>query len=197
MKIIYNTNEFMIKNEEMLAETLSNIVDDLQKNNLYFNHFIIDGEKFYGELYEYPNEFEIVQIQYLNEMEYVSQLLLDGEGYLKRATPALRELTESVYQGNLKKEIWIELGQLTEGINYIQQIIEFIGTKLKEEKWNDLLQKWYASVEFLTDMTKALEEKDTVMLGDLLQYELIPLFEETLIVIAEKIDSEGVRHDAN
>lgn len=101
-------------------------------------------------------------------------------GSLEKAILSIDDTTALFYQQKIEegyKKLESTIILLSETINDIYAY-ELAGNQIGMEE-NQL-------VETLTEAMKAMEEKDTVLLSDILQYDLKEIFEKILLLITSK-----------
>ncbi len=107
---------------------------------------------------------------------------MDLENQKKELVVSLKEYLERFIPGTQKAVKWLQQGEeqkaleaivdIAEGLEWISEAIsltqELYSSVLETDKIND----------FLIQLNQALEESDTVLIADILEYEIIPIIEE-------------------
>lgn len=116
----------------------------------------------------------------------VNDILNTANNYTENAIPLVNKLAEDFYQ-NPNREAWEQLTDLFEGIGWIIETLTEIDsiTNLdkiisEHETWNEYVQIVSKLKDILPEMEGALESGDNILIGDLLLYEITPIFEEML-----------------
>lgn len=101
----------------------------------------------------------------------VNDVLTTLNGYLSKLMPAIKDCA-SHYQS----------GQLSEGLNLLINIIEGLDWVIKIAATNIEMQENHMRETNLklNEIVKALENEDYVLVGDLLEYEILPAMQEIL-----------------
>lgn len=182
--------------EELVAK-----INELLTDDYYFSHLIVDGL----DVFEEPEPYLADELPHIAELEVVAQTaaqlinnsLLTAEDYLKRAQPEMTVLADCFYQ-QPSAEQWASFSDMLEGMQWLHQIIASIdGMKAKPSNWDEYL-KLAATLEVeLKNLEEAVENSDTVLMADMIQYELLPLYESLGKEIQTTIDTEGTRDDVN
>lgn len=116
----------------------------------------------------------------------VEETIVSTNLYLEKAIPQLRALADEFYQQPGEKT-WLKLVDLFEGIQWIlETVMKIDGVNGLEqmvsnyEVWN----KYVQSVSELNGVIKEIEtsmiNQDSVLIGDILLYEIVPIFEKML-----------------
>jgi hypothetical protein len=181
------------------AQELIKKINALLEKGYYFSHFIVDGIEVYEEHERYlnNNEGQIKRLVIVAKtvMEFVNDLLLSTEEYIERAIPELTVLYDEFYD-NPKSETWERLDQLLGGLQWLDEMLLLIG------KSGAVPSNWVAYMTLSATMQKeirnlsiAIENNDYILIGDIIQYELVPNFESLNTEVKQTIDNEGMRYD--
>lgn len=200
MNVIFKNKSEIIEGvttTEDVIEKINNLVED----NYYFSHLIVDGQEVYETLEEilldgFTNirELEIIA---KTESELINDVLLTTEDYIKRAKPEMELLANAFYK-NPSRSDWEKYSQLLEGIQWINQMVVSIDSLgVKSEVWEAFLIVKSQIELNVKELQVAMNNQDIILMGDLIQYELKPLFENLEVESKNFIDSRGVRHDSN
>lgn len=199
MELIFQQQTKTLDNVNV--EEIIEHINGLLSKNYYFSHFIADGLEVFEEHENYLNEhtgqIDKLEIIAKTVKEFVNDLLLSAEEYTKRAIPELSALAEEFY-GNPKSESWFTLDQMLGGLQWINEMLLVIG-KSEEvpSNWQEYIAVSYKMQEEIRNLAEAIENEDNVLIGDLIQYELLPNFEELEKEIQWTMDNEGTRYDLN
>jgi len=174
-------------------------INDLLNENYYFSHFIADGTEIYEDHEAYLNvnldRIEKLEIIAKTEKEFMNDILLSAEDYLKRAKPELVALTDGFYS-NPTAETHTSFGQLMDGLQWLDEMLALVAVSsersLNGEAYAELRQTLQTEI---AQLGEAVENSDNVLIADIIQYELIPVFEQLETIIGESIDTVGTRHD--
>lgn len=106
--------------------------------------------------------------------------------YIKNAIEELNVLADEFYQMPDEKT-WIKLISLFEGIQWIIKTLAQIDSVKNLEKiindykiWNEYVQSVTELNQVIPEMEKAMINQDKVLIGDILLYEVKPVFEKML-----------------
>ncbi|UED75567.1 hypothetical protein [Brevibacillus sp. DP1.3A] len=170
MKILLREQELMIdiSKIENASNVLSVIESFVTKNSLVFCGLKINGEEIY-------DHFENVIMNNLDRIDTIEPIVITEDqlrhetlesvrDYTVRSLVILPALVEEFYSGAPSENTWLQLGQLIEGLQWIQKASEYLNNNL-------------TFTQELETLDQAIRQHDTVMIGDIIEYELIPRFE--------------------
>lgn len=168
-------------------ETINKI---LTEKNLELAYLIIDKQPIYDDFYGYfiAHITEIKKVEVLTESlkPLIKDTITTIDEYLTKAIPLVNDMAEEFYQKPGEKT-WIKLMDLFEGIQWIiETVVRIDGIKGLDKLvtnygiWNEYVQAVSELNGVITELEVAMVSKDHVLIGDLLFYELIPVFEKML-----------------
>lgn len=199
--------EFNNGNDSKSIEKLFNSINDyLHKEELHFSYLVIDGEEIYDNfdryMFENIENIKKVEVVALTLLEMVNESILSIEQYAKNAIPIINKIAEEFYQ-KPKEDTWSQLTDLFEGVQWIIQSLVQINSIENSndivsdyEIWNEYVQEVTKFSEIIPELENAVLNNDNVLVGDMLLYEVIPVFE----IMVEKLGiliSEAVDKDVN
>lgn len=198
MELIFHEQQFDFNKKPSPDEVVAKI-NDLLKSNYYFSHFIVDGTEVYEDHENYLimniDRIEKLEVIAKTEKEFMNDILLSTEDYLKRAKPELASLPDGFYS-NPSPEIQASFGQLMEGLQWLEEMLAVV-EKSKEcpDGWDRCMDLSQSMKDEIVSLSEAVENSDNVLIADIIQYEFIPLFESLEIEIGNIIDAVGTRHN--
>lgn len=200
MKLLFKESILEYK-ETPTVEDIIMKTNEFIGENLYFSHYIADGVKVNEtpELFLEQNLLTINQLEVISihAKEFVNELLLSAEEYTNRSLPYIKELTDGFYN-NPSPSNWNSLGELFEGIQWLATMFELVDqSTVSPSNWDEVTQQTVVMKDELQNFEDAMKSTDTVLIADLLQYEILPVFETLSILVKKAIDTEGNRHDLN
>lgn len=193
---------FVIENNREAIERLFNQVNELiQSKKVHCTHMVIDGVEIFEDHYEVIldqlNEIHKIEIILKTLKEMVDDTLLSTERYLVRLIPETKQLADQFYQG-IETESWVKFEQLLEGIQWLLSLINVIKEQdVKYTNWSQTVSIAENLQNQLIELQVAIENKDNILVGDLISYEFLPLFEGLQKELKTTIDNEVHRHDLN
>lgn len=198
MKLLFQNETYEFISTPSVEEVIEKI-NDLLGKEYYFSHFDVDGNEISVEPEQYLQRFlgEVEQIEVIaiGAKQFVNDLLVSAENYLAGAIPKVTELAEAFYN-NPVGDNWLDLNDLLEGVGWLGMMIETVEASIvRPENWAGIVQAISDLQNEFEPLEEALENTDTVLIGDILQYEVVSVFEELFTGIQGIIDNEGIRHD--
>lgn len=200
MELIFH-DQVVVLNDSPKAEDIILKINDSLPNGHYFSHIIIDGNAVH-ENYEEYIELRLKQIKKIEvilktEKEFFNDLMISAEEYIEQAIPELHSLAQD-FSDNPVPATWIRLDQLLGGLQWLDEILMAIGKSMNTPmNWRQYLEVSNAMNELIQNLAEAIENEDTVLIGDLIQYELVDTFEALQNEFTNTIDNEGTRYDLN
>lgn len=199
MELIFQERTMTLDNPTA-ADIVENI-NELLSEQYYFIHFIADGTEIYEDhetyLEQHLTQLSRLEIVAKTVQQFVNDLLLSTESYIQRALPELAILSEAFYDSPTT-EAWGQLSDLLEGLQWMDAMLMAIGRSTAvPSNWQAYLNVSTAIQKEIRNLGEALDNEDHVLIGDILQYELIPQFETLQSEVTTTIDNEGTRYDLN
>ncbi|MBC8588310.1 hypothetical protein [Paratissierella segnis] len=133
--------------------------------------------------------------------ELVNDTILSSYDYIKNAIPLITKLSDEFYQLP-DNNSWKQLTNLFEGIQWIIQTltqidsINDLNSIINYEKWNEYVQAVSQLNEFIPELENSIINKDNILIGDLLLYEIVPTFENMLDKL-QLLKPKAVKEDVN
>lgn len=188
MKLLAAGQEYMIEIDEKASQVIIDIVNEISReNSLVFCGYYINGELFYGDIADVIKEKSrsllTIEAILLPEDEVKQDTLISIHAFIDEALPQLNTLFLSFYE--VPTEVsWMELANLVESLQWI--------SKAKQLTMSSILPDF---TEAMNQMEVAIFQKDTGLIGDVIQFEIIPQFEQ----VREALNGflGGVTVDAN
>lgn len=183
MKLIIGKQSEQLDNSQLDINELFEMLEGvLLKEGLFFSHFIIDGKEVHSdyEVFIQENISTINDIEVITYTvnEFIGELLVSLNEYTERAIPEIELMVEEFYQGP-KENTWAALHQLLEGLEWIYETIKSIDkTKHNISNWNDFIAVAATFEIELPNLLEAIENKDNILTADIVQYEILPQFQE-------------------
>lgn len=191
---------FTYENEPAVLERIFDTINEfLADTGLIFSHLKVDDTEVYADHYNYLKEridrIELIEVEVRTVSEMLRDVLLTAEEYLEQALPEIELLAAEFYQGP-SEESWARFQQLLEGVEWLNQLVAVIDqNKAKPGNWQDYTVMVDRLRDELQNLEEALENQDYVVMGDLLNYEIIPCFQEFREIIEKTKVDEGKNND--
>lgn len=186
---IYIQDEVLeFDNDPKITKQIFDTINEyLNKRELKFSHFIIDGISVYENLFTYftdnINKIEKVEVVLQTITELVNETIITANNYINNAIPLTTELAEEFYQQPDEKT-WLKLNDLFEGIQWIIESLTQIDSVKNlsnivnnYEIWNEYVQEVSKLSIVIPELEDVIVGKDIISIGDMLLYEITPIFE--------------------
>ena len=187
--IILDTATDLEAGDTLYSEIESRIQQKAQESNLHFSHLQIDGQTIYDNYEQYISEnagsineirVEMITLEQLNQ-----DILESAQDYIVNAGPKIHSLSEEFYK-NPSTQTWTNLEQFLEAIEWLSSMLVNIQEQVGEELQQSLAVLKDRNFEQLEALLQAMENKDTILIGDILKYEITALFSD-LSEVLDKI----------
>lgn len=202
MDIYIRNKEIWFKNNTEIIEQLFNSINEhLQKENLQFSHLIIDNEEIYDNFDSYIidniEDIKKVEVVALSLAEMINESFKSAKQYSRNAIPLINKIAEEFYQ-KPDENTWSQLTDLFEGIQWIIQSLTEINSIESSDEivkgyevWDEYVQEVSKFNDIIFELENAVLNKDNVLIGDMLLYEITPVF-EAVVKILDVLISEAV-----
>lgn len=187
-------------NENNIDDLMELIENKLSDSNLYFSHLVIDGKPIYENFEIYIqdnfNNIQVITVIGRTLKEFVSDILGSTYEYIQGAIPQLEMVCNKLYT-NTDDEVLNDLsdflgalGWIFESTNTIDSL-EGIHDDIEEYKlWNRYISKIMNLKELLPQLLDAMENRDNILLSDLIRYEVIDVLNDISNAIVSMIGVE-------
>jgi hypothetical protein len=180
-----------------MYNTMNNTLKDSEQ---LFSHLVVDGKEIYEDHYDYISDhilgISIIQVIVLTKKQMFDNILLSTDEYLTRSIPFVRRLADVFYQ-QPTQDSWLDFEQLMEGLQWLSQMVQSINQLSKTTLEFSHIHYSFEVEEVISNLADALQNGDTLLIGDHLKYELLALMDNLAGAVTITIDSEVMRHDLN
>ncbi|GIN85251.1 hypothetical protein J6TS2_16370 [Heyndrickxia sporothermodurans] len=187
MKFSYLDKDYELENNiSILNEFLIQMNANFQKQGRIIKTIMIDGIEINQEFEQYV----INNIQKINHIEildvdlkvFLNEVIIEAIQYLQNALPELEKLHEEFYS-EITASTWEKFNFFLEGGQWILQVVQVLIEQVQMKEIEEIQGKLTSILE---EMLSALENQDTTLIGDLLSYEISPIYEEILSLLKQK-----------
>lgn len=196
MKLILlnKTSEYENKHAS-IKEIFDRIEKELSDSSFLFSHLVVDGVNVHENHADYLtkniNQIQEINVEAKQAKDFVYELIVETDKYLNNMLPEINRLVDEFYQGE-NQSSWEKFQQLVQGLQWINQMISVINQgKYKPENWDQYLGFNESLQQELKSMEEALKNSDTILLADVMQYELVPILEAFQKNVELSITQEG------
>lgn len=202
MKIILKNKSFEVENRIAEIEPILALIQKmLDEEALTLSHLVIDGVAVYQDYHAYLSENIENVVEVVVETQSLKPLIDETLGstfdYLSNAVALLKPLSEAFYQAPTQ-EAWSGLTDLFGGIEWLSDVMERIDgidhlneMILNYHIWNEYVQIIKSLKLILPEMEQAMVNQDHVLIGDLILYEILPVFETAVEKLRFLVPSGG------
>lgn len=177
-------------NESGVKQLFVDINISLEKNDSFLDIVIVDGTEVLDNHEEYIlshiKQIKRIDILLKSNKQFIRELHSSIDEYLTRAFPELDKLATEFYQGTTT-DTWGKVGHLMEALAWIHQTLQFIAWKAQSFK---TVYSDFSLEEELRMFEQALKEKDYVLAGDIIQYDIITKIHKLHVVSKKVLDEE-------
>lgn len=206
---IYVENQILDyeNNKEEIDNILNEIDTIISKSSKTLSHMVVDDFEVYESYYDYfldnIRAIEKVEVISLTYKELVDDILLSKIDYLENTPNKIEELANKFYKVP-DRESWESLNDLLGAMGWIINTFSSIdqGPRLKDsvsnyEYWNLYAKEVFSLQEILGEFEGALSNNDSILIGDILSYEILPKFEEMAEKLSKLVSREDALNDLN
>jgi len=165
------------------GETLKEVLDEIVKSHkdTYIRRVWLEGQEVSSSaqdtLMTSIASIELLELELANLKDLVATNLGNAKEYLEKLIPGFQKAADLFRLGNEQEAHKFYL-QILDGIDWFSQVVQTIVVSrekdLEGEKLKDRQEKLTG---LMTQMLEANQNKDWVLLADLLEYEMIPFYE--------------------
>ncbi|MCK0472934.1 hypothetical protein [Halalkalibacter sp. APA_J-10(15)] len=202
MKLKIYDETYQYHNEiSVLEDVFKKINDMIEQSDEFFSHLEVDQ----AEVYENHDAYLVEHIASVKEITVVmktkKEILIETiqttEVYLTGALPEVEALSEAFYQ-NPTEQTWDTFGQLVEGMNWLIQLVQSIKQIDLEVPYMEQYVESLTTMESeLPTLLEAVENKDAILIADIINYEVLPAWKQLKSTATKTIDEIGTRPEAN
>lgn len=173
-------------NKEEVATVLNEIEKAINKTSKVLHSIIVDNKEVYDD---YENYFlnnilsiEQVEVRLISYEQMITDILVTGADYLAQAPQLIEGLAENFYK-NPSDQDWSTLADLLEGLGWVFGTYHAIKAEpeldeivKKQTKWVRYSEEVSELETVVPEFEEAVVNKDTIMIADILSYEVKPRF---------------------
>lgn len=183
MNILHNgktIKQLSFDDAQLTIRELNMIVHHLIQQGQVVKTITIDGIDVTGTfdayIKEHHDRIQTIGIESVSPDEMMASIYDETIDYLQRVHQSTETLSDLFY-GQIDQEAWNLLSQLAEGLNNAVQLLQMIAehrkTQVSDTAFAEEVTLFINSVEaHVADINEAIEDYDTVEIGDILKYEL-------------------------
>ena len=181
MKISINGAE--AEESSFQGETLKEVLDEIVKSHsgTYIRRVWLDGQEVSSSapdtLMSAVSSVELLELELADLKDLMANNLSNAKEYLEKLIPGFQKAADLFRMGNEQEAHKFYL-QILDGIDWISQVVQtVVNSRNKELEGQDLKDRQERLTGLMTQMLEANQNQDWVLLADLLEYEMIPFYE--------------------
>ena len=173
------------------GETLKEVLDAILKNreDSYIRRVWLDGQEVSStaqdSLMTSTSSIALLELEVANLQDVLANNLVNVKEYLEKLIPGFQKAADLFRMENEQEANKYYL-QILDGVDWFSQVIVTImqswGEKLEGQSLEERQKK---QTEFMAQMLEANQNQDWVLMADILEYEMIPLYEDWKEVLAK------------
>ncbi|MBT5027885.1 MAG: hypothetical protein HOM97_05795 [Nitrospina sp.] len=173
------------------GETLKEVLDAILKNreDSYIRRVWLDGQEVSStaqdSLMTSTSSIALLELEVANLQDVLANNLVNVKEYLEKLIPGFQKAADLFRMENEQEANKYYL-QILDGVDWFSQVIVTImqswGEKLEGQSLEERQKK---QTEFMAQMLEANQNQDWVLMADILEYEMIPLYEDWREVLAK------------
>lgn len=145
----------------------------------------IDGKPMYEGyervIIENYAQLKEINIQTKNRQESIVETVQLMGDYLKEFIPASIAIADYFY-GDISTSQWNEFTQFLRGLHWIVKSFEFLQSLSLSDDKNTISLSIKQLESIIAEMDQSLQNQEHVQVGDLIQYELVPILKKIQLV---------------
>ena len=165
------------------GETLKEVLDEIVKSHsgTYIRRVWLDGQEVSSSapdtLMSAVSSVELLELELADLKDLMANNLSNAKEYLEKLIPGFQKAADLFRMGNEQEAHKFYL-QILDGIDWISQVVQtVVNSRNKELEGQDLKDRQEKLTGFMAQMLEANQNQDWVLLADLLEYEMIPFYE--------------------
>ncbi|WP_456277633.1 hypothetical protein [Bacillus sp. AK128] len=148
----------------------------LNDRRIFIDHLLINGKEIYDQ-FEEQIEGNIQEIHEIVVVTQTKEQLISGTiqsiiDYIDEAIPEVEALVEELYIGS-SQQTWNKFSVFVEALQWIISALNGIEELIEDNDANTFLMPNTSLLGILSSILEAMENEDTILLADLIQYELM------------------------
>jgi hypothetical protein len=189
IRLLERTMEF--ESSSNAEQCIEAIQLELDNNKRYCSGIIVNGETLYDDFGDYLTE-HFLQVEHVEIMtQTLEQLVYDTStstySYLNGSVQALPQLA-SGFNSNPTEDTWTKLGSFFEGMAWTIQSMTLLSQHIENaDVTSDINAQVSKLIAAASEMEIAVNNKDYVLLADILQYEVMEIYNDIAAIIKNLI----------
>ncbi|MTI59271.1 MAG: hypothetical protein FH762_04635 [Firmicutes bacterium] len=162
--------------------SIGEIFDEIQSQGSVVYRVIADGEdisNFSEEEFKELGKIGHLEIIAKDVKELTLETIKEAEEFIPKLIDRIEKFIARINDGT-ETARFIMIQQLLDTLDWLNTLLENIGSAVGERGTNDLNQKSFFAKwkDTIASLAEGIERKDLVLISDILEYELIPVLED-------------------
>lgn len=194
-------------NKDEIDNILTTIDGIIEKSHKILNLMKIDDVEIYNDYHNYLLDniryIEKIEVSILTYKQLIDNILISTLDYLQKVPILIEELSDEFYKTPDGKS-WNNLKDFLNALAWIMDTFSSIDNdkRLKDivenyEEWNLYAKEIFFLKAILPDLEEALLNEDNISIGDILSYEIVPIFNKMKQRLLELLNVEGALNDTS
>lgn len=168
----------------------------LEEHKLHVSYMVIDGQEIYDDFKSYIvsqlPEICSIDVKLITLEQFTAELIAASYDYSKQAIDNLPGLSAQFYQSPAK-QTWEQFHAFLEGIGWMIRLMDVIAATDSMPGQQSVIAEARNVLDgHMNELLQSMENNDHTTVGDLLQYEVLPLFEQLQQTLGQFANEEGV-----
>jgi hypothetical protein len=171
------------------GDTLGAMLDSMVKKTpgSYIRRMWLDGKESPSDdreaLQKIPSDIDSLEVELANLKDLVATNIANALDYLKKLIPGFEQAADLFRTGNEQEANKYYL-QILDGIDWFSQVVSVImepdegETELPDADGESLQVRQKKLTDLMNQMLEANQNKDWVLLADILEYEMVPFYKD-------------------
>ena len=194
---VLETEETVLNNYEAL-EYIAEAVNRLtEEKSLVFSHMVIDGREIHDDPMGYAREnlanIEEIEAILKTAEAFVGQYILELYSILFQGIPQVKNMGK-LFAVNINDNVWNELDSFIQEMSFLIRVYnatlayaQILNESFSNIKWKIIEDEFNMFTGAIAALGTYIEKQDTVMIADLVLYEIMPALEKIFSALSEKI----------
>ena len=182
MKISINGAE--TQDPSFQRETLEEVMNAIVKSrqNSYIRRIWLDGQEVSSDsqdtLKTLTTSVELLELELAELQDLLANNLTNAKDYLVKLIPGFQKAADLFRMGNEQEANQYYL-QVLDGIEWFSQVVIIIvSTQKNKSEEKSLEERQKKLTDLMSQMLEANQNQDWVLMADLMEYEMIPLYKD-------------------
>ena len=181
---------------DFIGDTLGAILDSIvgKTPGSYIRRIWLDDKEFPSDdreaLQKNPSDIGSLEVELANLKDLVATNIANALDYLKKLIPGFEQAADLFRTGNEQEANKYYL-QILDGIDWFSQVVSVImepdedETELPDADSESLQIRQKKLTDLMSQMLEANQNKDWVLLADILEYEMVPFYKDWETILSK------------